>query len=58
MKLSLNKKKIKALSADKQTVPAAMTPQVAGGNAFGPSDYGLTHCVANTCGRRTCPGIF
>ncbi|MEJ6473643.1 hypothetical protein [Pseudoalteromonas piscicida] len=57
MKLSLNKKKIKALSADKQTVPAVMTPQVAGGG-FRLSDFGLTHCVANTCGRHTCPDIY
>ncbi|WP_171040206.1 hypothetical protein [Pseudoalteromonas sp. S2755] len=57
MKLSLNKKKIKALSADKQTVPAVMTPQVAGG-ALRFSQDRLTHCMANTCGRHTCPDIY
>lgn len=57
MKLSLNKKKIKALSADKQTVPAVMTPQVAGGGLRFSQDR-LTHCVANTCGRHTCPEVY
>lgn len=32
MKIKLNKKKIKSLSDDKKTIPAEMTPQVAGGN--------------------------
>ncbi|WP_281561392.1 hypothetical protein [Thalassomonas sp. RHCl1] len=31
MKLKLNKKKLKNLSKDNKTIPAAMTPQVAGG---------------------------
>ncbi|NOU49390.1 hypothetical protein HG263_02365 [Pseudoalteromonas sp. JBTF-M23] len=31
MLLKLNKKKMKTLSLDKSTVPAKMTPQVAGG---------------------------
>ena len=31
MKLKLNKKKIKNLSKDKHSLPANMTPQVAGG---------------------------
>ncbi|WP_419149430.1 hypothetical protein [Pseudoalteromonas 'SMAR'] len=58
MKLSLNKKKMKTLSADKKHVPAAMTPQVAGGNGYFLSRAGLTHCVANTCGMYTCPDIY
>jgi hypothetical protein len=31
MKLKLNKKKMKSLSSDKVTVPANMTPKIAGG---------------------------
>ncbi|WDE07451.1 hypothetical protein SG34_011485 [Thalassomonas viridans] len=31
MKLKLNKKKLKNLSKDSKTIPAAMTPHVAGG---------------------------
>ncbi|WDE02111.1 MULTISPECIES: hypothetical protein [Thalassomonas] len=31
MKLKLNKKKLKNLSKDKKSLPAEMTPQVAGG---------------------------
>ncbi|WP_404392392.1 hypothetical protein [Pseudoalteromonas phenolica] len=31
MKLKLNKKKMKSLSNDNKAIPAAMTPQVAGG---------------------------
>ena len=36
MKLKLNKKKIKNLSKDNKTLPADMTPQIAGGfSAYG-----------------------
>ncbi|TMP78264.1 hypothetical protein CWB73_17070 [Pseudoalteromonas phenolica] len=57
MKLKLNKKKIKALSSDSKSIPAEMTPQVAGGNKYFTdvtSAWGLTHCVAHTCGVWTC----
>ncbi|MEQ3512347.1 hypothetical protein ABMY35_03095 [Pseudoalteromonas sp. BZB3] len=72
MKLKLNKKKMKTLSADSSNIPAEMTPQVAGGTQInssyvtyrcppidGPSADGMTHCVANTCGRgHTCGEIY
>ena len=34
MKLKLNKKKIKNLSKDRKSIPAEMTPQIAGGGYF------------------------
>ena len=73
MKLKLNKKKMKTLSADSSNVPAEMTPQVAGGTQINssydtyrcppppierPSAEGMTHCVANTCGAYTCGAIY
>ncbi|TMO54378.1 hypothetical protein [Pseudoalteromonas phenolica] len=73
MKLKLNKKKMKTLSADSSNIPAEMTPQVAGGTQInssyatyrcppppidGPSVDGVTHCVANTCGAYTCGDIY
>ena len=63
MKLKLNKKKIKTLSADSSNIPAEMTPQVAGGtqtnssyvtyrNCPPPTISGgaLSLCQAYTCG--------
>ena len=63
---------MKTLSADSSNIPAEMTPQVAGGTQInssyvtyrcqpidGPSADGVTHCVANTCGRGyTCGDIY
>ena len=46
MKLKLNKKKMKSLSKDNKAIPAAMTPQVAGG-AVGVS-AGMT-CFKDYC---------
>ncbi|WP_170940796.1 hypothetical protein [Pseudoalteromonas sp. NBT06-2] len=34
MKLKLNKKKLKNLSKDNKTLPANMTPKIAGGGTF------------------------
>jgi hypothetical protein len=34
MKLKLNKKKLKNLSKDRKSLPAEMTPQIAGGGIF------------------------
>ncbi|KAF7767774.1 hypothetical protein PCIT_a3865 [Pseudoalteromonas citrea] len=39
MKLKLNKKSVKKLSSDVKTMPAGMTPQVAGGQAGPDSSY-------------------
>ncbi|SFD37288.1 hypothetical protein [Pseudoalteromonas denitrificans] len=44
MKLKLNKKKIKNLSQDKQSLPAAMTPQIAGGVDTNKSWFGHSEC--------------
>lgn len=44
MKLQLNKKNIKALSNDGKSVPAAMTPQVVGGNMQPLSPVGSNYC--------------
>ncbi|TMP26001.1 hypothetical protein CWB99_19790 [Pseudoalteromonas rubra] len=56
MKLKLNKKKMKALSADNTNLPANMTPNVAGAGALtpacettNPSGFGRTHCIEFSC---------
>ncbi|WDE14336.1 hypothetical protein [Thalassomonas haliotis] len=56
MKLELTKKKLKNLSKDAQSLPADMTPQVAGG---GPTTYQLTDAPACgwTDGRHACKEI-
>ncbi|WDE02747.1 MULTISPECIES: hypothetical protein [Thalassomonas] len=46
MKLKLNKKKLKNLSKDKKSLPAEMTPQVAGGGITGPSSGGR-YCASD-----------
>ena len=46
MKLQLNKKKIKTLSTDNNSIPAAMTPQVAGG---GPGASAAETCNLQYC---------
>ena len=53
MNLKLNNKKIKALSADSKSLPAQMTPQVAGGANWTDADvcHGpLTLVPKHTCG--------
>ncbi|WDE02162.1 MULTISPECIES: hypothetical protein [Thalassomonas] len=54
MKLQLNKKKLKNLSKDKNALPAAMTPQIAGGRdtRFSADDY-ATCPYTETCGCQT-----
>ncbi|ATD08329.1 MULTISPECIES: hypothetical protein [Pseudoalteromonas] len=59
MKLALNKKCIKALSNDSKSIPANMTPQIAGGrmqadylltDRFGDCWTGRNHsCREHTC---------
>lgn len=62
MKLKLNKKKIKSLSSDKKSIPAAMTPEIAGGFDYQFSDIDcgrLTLIPRYTCGiGYTCPHVF
>ena len=52
MKLKLNKKKIKTLSADNSNIPAEMTPQVAGGTQIN-SSYNTYRCFTQY---PACPG--
>jgi hypothetical protein len=47
MKLKLNKKSVKKLSSDIKTMPADMTPQVAGGQADVDSSYRTYACKPN-----------
>lgn len=44
MKLKLNKKQMKSLSANDKSMPLAMTPQVAGGTGWWPTDCLRTIC--------------
>ena len=57
-----NKKKIKSLSSDKKSTPAAMTPEIAGGFDYQFSDIDcgrLTLIPRYTCGiGYTCPHVF
>ncbi len=48
MKLKLNKKKIKTLSADSSNIPAEMTPQVAGGTQTNSSYVTYRNCPPRT----------
>ncbi|SFD18222.1 hypothetical protein [Pseudoalteromonas denitrificans] len=45
MKIKLNKKKLKNLSKDTQSLPVNMTPQIAGGNTIGHSQGSPFKCV-------------
>ncbi|TLX46011.1 hypothetical protein C1E24_15960 [Pseudoalteromonas phenolica] len=73
MKLKLNKKKIKTLSADNSNIPADMTPQVAGGTQINSSYVtyrdcppprtisggAVSLCQAHTCGMGyTCQDVY
>lgn len=44
MKLKLNKKQMKSLSSNDKSMPLAMTPQVAGGTGWWPTDCLRTIC--------------
>ncbi|WP_010604052.1 hypothetical protein [Pseudoalteromonas maricaloris] len=43
MHLKFNKKKIKTLSKDKQAIPHAQTPAIAGGLSNGPECFTYSH---------------
>ena len=49
MKLKLIKKKMKSLSNDNKAIPAAMTPQVAGGYRYTYQGYNCTVTVEVIC---------
>ena len=60
MKLKLNKKKMKSLSNDNKAIPAAMTPEIAGGlkNEY-TYDCRLTLLPRYTCGiGYTCDNVY
>ncbi|ESP94615.1 MULTISPECIES: hypothetical protein [Pseudoalteromonas] len=49
MKLVISKKKMKLLSADKNTLENSVTPQIAGGYTNGSGCSGLLFCGTSRC---------